>query len=93
MEPRLGSRTAWVDPSSLPQYGCASEIAGNAPDFVKQQTNNTLGAYGVGDRENFAYSVGRQSRLVALNIDQRGSKWEATAIAEVVVTKSGCCNI
>ena len=90
LEPRLGSRMAWVDPASLPKYGDASEIGGNAPDYVKQLTSNTLGAYGVGDVDSFAYSVGRSIRLVEVNIDRRGEKWEATTIAEVMVSKREC---
>ena len=87
IEPRLGSRSAWVDPASLPQYGDASTIAGNAPDYVKQLTSNTLGAYGVGDTESFAYSVGRGIRLAEVNLERRGDKWEATTVAEVTVSK------
>ncbi|KAJ3554137.1 hypothetical protein NM688_g3262 [Phlebia brevispora] len=87
LESRLGSQAAWVDPASLPKYGDASEIAGNAPDHVKQLTNNTLGAYGVGNVDAFAYSVGRKIRLVEVNTDQRGDKWEATAVAELIVSK------
>lgn len=87
LESRLGSGTAWVDPSSLPKYGDASEIGGNAPDYVKQLTSNVLGAYGVGDRDSFAYSVGRKIKLVEVSVDQRGDKWEATAVAEVTVCK------
>ena len=87
LESRLGSQTAWVDPASLPKYGDASEISGNAPAHVKQLTNNTLGAYGIGGQDSFAYSVGRRIKLVEVNVDRRGEKREATAVAEVVVSK------
>ena len=87
VEPRLGSRTAWVDPASLPNYGDASKIAGNASAYVKQLTSNTLGAYGVGDQDSFAYSVGRKIQLIEINVDTKGDKREATTVAEVPVTK------
>ena len=87
LESRLGSQTAWVDPASLPKYGDASEISGNAPAHVKQLTNNTLGAYGIGGQDSFAHSVGRRIKLVEVNVDRRGEKREATAVAEVVVSK------
>lgn len=55
----------WIDPTSLPRYGDATVITGNASDDVKQLTSNTLGAYGVGGPDNFAYSVGRKIALVS----------------------------
>ncbi|KAK7678049.1 hypothetical protein QCA50_018990 [Cerrena zonata] len=86
-ESRLASEKAWVDPHTLPKYGDASDIAGNAPDEVKQLTNNTLGAYGVGDPDCFAHGVGKAIVMVELNVYQRGNKWESKAMAEVVVAK------
>lgn len=87
-ESRLSSAKAWVDPHTLPKYGDASEIAGNAPDNVKQLTNNTLGAYGVGDPDCFAHGVGKAIVMMELNVHRRGNKCEATAMAELVVSKS-----
>ena len=84
---RLSSNKAWVEPASLPKYGEASEIKGNAPDRVKQLTYNTLGAYGVGDEECFAYHVGRDIKITDVNIVQKSEKLEAEVISEVVVSK------
>lgn len=54
---------------------------------MKQLTSNTLGAYGVGDQHSFAYSVGRKIRLVEINVEPKGDRWEATTVAEVPVTR------
>lgn len=85
---RLSSTQAWVDPASLPKYGDASQIKGNAPDRVKQLTNNTLGAYGVGDENCFAYHVGKDIKITEVNVNRKGDKLEAEVISEVVVSKS-----
>ncbi|TFK53235.1 hypothetical protein OE88DRAFT_1711899 [Heliocybe sulcata] len=80
----------WVDPQSLPNYGDASQIGGNAPECVKQLNNNTFGAYGLGDEGCFGYAVGKDLRFVEVSIDRRqdkGGRMEATTVAEVDVTK------
>ncbi|PSS29800.1 hypothetical protein PHLCEN_2v2696 [Hermanssonia centrifuga] len=87
---RRVSRNVWVDPASLPKYGDAADIQGNAPDYVKQLTSNTLGAYGVGDSDNFAYTVGIQIKLVEVNVDRKGDKWEVTTGADILVSKGVC---
>ena len=78
---------AWIDPASLPQYGEVNSIAGNASDEVKQLTSNTLGSYGIGEPDNFAYSVGKKIKLVRVDLDRRDNRLEATTVAEVVVTR------
>ncbi|CAL1709468.1 unnamed protein product [Somion occarium] len=87
-ESRLSSSNAWVDPHSLPKYGDASDIAGNAPDYVKQLTNNVLGAYGVGEPSCFAHDVGKKIKMVELDIHRRGEKWQATATVDLTVSPS-----
>jgi len=87
-ESRLAGAQAWVDPASLPQYGDASQIAGNAPDYVKQLSSNTLGSYGVGDPDCFAYSAGRAIRITRVDVNRTGNRWEACTISEVTVNKN-----
>ncbi|KAH8102305.1 HotDog domain-containing protein [Cristinia sonorae] len=87
-ESRLAGAQSWVDPATLPQYGDASQISGNAPDFVKQLSSNTLGSYGVGDSDAFAHSAGRAIRITSVDIDRKGDRWEACAVAEVTVGKN-----
>lgn len=87
-ESRLAGSQAWVDPAALPQYGDASTIAGNAPDYVKQLSSNTLGSYGVGETDAFAHSAGRAIRISSVDIHRKGSKWEACTVADVTVNKS-----
>lgn len=80
----------WVDPATLPNYGDASTIAGNAPDYVKQLNYNTYIAYGVGDPECFGHGVGKSVKFVEVNINrkhERNGRLEATTIAEVKVTR------
>jgi hypothetical protein len=81
----------WVDPLSLPNYGDASTIGGNAPDTVKQLTSNTFGGYGVGDEACFAYSIGRTIRILSIDIMERKDGdhplVEARTITQLVVTK------
>ncbi|EPQ51970.1 hypothetical protein GLOTRDRAFT_108013 [Gloeophyllum trabeum ATCC 11539] len=81
----------WVNPESLPNYGDASSIGGNAPEFVKQLNNNTFGAYGLGDQECFAYGVGKDLKFVEVDVERRpdkGGRMEATTVAELEVTKN-----
>ena len=85
---RLASTKAWVEPAALPKYGDASQIKGNASDYVKQLSNNTLGAYGVGDPSCFAYHVGRSIRILEINIRSEGSRSEAEVSTEIVVSES-----
>lgn len=80
-------KKAWIDPASLPRYGDATDIAGNAPDYVKQLTSNTLGSFGMGSPDNFAYSVGRKIALVRVDLDRRDNRLEATTVGEVVVAR------
>lgn len=84
------SKKPWIDPTTLPRYGDAATISGNASDDVKQLTSNTFGAYGIGTVNNFAYSVGRKITLVRVDLDRRDNKLEATTVAEVVVTDGAC---
>ncbi|KAI0672566.1 hypothetical protein C8Q78DRAFT_971444 [Trametes maxima] len=84
---RLATARAWVDPESLPTYLNAADIAGNAPENVKQLTLNTLGAYGVGNSDCFAYTVGRRIRIVEMNIYKKGEKMTAVVSAEVQACK------
>ncbi|RDX45568.1 hypothetical protein K466DRAFT_653585 [Polyporus arcularius HHB13444] len=84
---RLATERGWVDPHVMPKYMDASEVAGNASDEVKQLTLNTLGAYGVGDTDCFAYTVGRRIRITEMNVEQKGEKMEVTVVAEVQASK------
>ncbi|KAF8660492.1 hypothetical protein AX16_001617 [Volvariella volvacea WC 439] len=87
---KLSSSRAWVDPSSLPDYGDVSAIGGNAPDYVKQLNSNTFFSYGVGNEDCFGHKVGKSVRFTNVNIDrrmERQGRLEATTVAEVVVTK------
>jgi acyl-coenzyme A thioesterase 13 len=54
-----------IGPFSLPKYGDASTIGGNAPDFIKQLVSNT---YGVGDETCFAHSIERVTEIIAIDI-------------------------
>ncbi|EJF59679.1 hypothetical protein BD309DRAFT_965599 [Dichomitus squalens] len=83
----LATERGWVDPLTLPKYGDASEVAGNAPEDAKQLTLNTLGSYGVGDIDCFAYAVGRRIRITEMNVERKGDKTEVVVISEVQVTK------
>jgi len=83
----LASRTAWVEPASLPKYGDASGIGGNAPEIAKQLTNNVLGAYGGGTPGGPSYELGRAIRIAELNVEKVGDRWDAVAIAEVTVSE------
>ena len=80
-------KKVWIDPASLPRYGDAALIAGNATDDVKQLTSNTLGSYGIGTPDNFAHTVGKKIALVRIDLDRRDNRLEATTVSEVVVTK------
>ena len=84
---RLATERGWVDPLALPDYMDPADVAGNAPLEVKRLTLNTLGAYGVGDQHSFAYTVGRRIKLVEINVEPKGDRWEATTVAEVPVTR------
>ncbi|KAI0717831.1 HotDog domain-containing protein [Cerioporus squamosus] len=84
---RLATERGWVDPHVMPKYMDASDVAGNASDEVKQLTLNTLGAYGVGDTDCFAYTVGRRIRITEMNIEQKGEKMEVAVVAEVQASK------
>ncbi|THH29709.1 hypothetical protein EUX98_g4473 [Antrodiella citrinella] len=87
-ESRLAGAQSWVDPASLPQYGDASQISGNAPDFVKQLSSNTLGSYGVGDPDCFAHAAGRAIKITSVDIHKVGDKWEACTVSDVTVNKN-----
>lgn len=87
-ESRLAGSRSWVDPASLPRYGDASQIAGNAPDYVKQLSSNTLGSYGVGEPDCFAHTAGRAIKITNIDLNPRGDKWEAITVCEVTVNKS-----
>lgn len=84
---RLATERGWVDPHVMPKYMDASDVAGNAPFEAKQLTLNTLGAYGVGDADCFAYTVGRRIRITEMNIEQKGEKMEVAVVSEVQASK------
>ncbi|KAI0633959.1 hypothetical protein C8Q77DRAFT_1217320 [Trametes polyzona] len=84
---RLATARAWVDPESLPTYLDAADIAGNVPHHIKQLTLNTLGAYGVGDRDCFAHTVGRRIRITDMNFEKKGEKTEVVVVAEAQACK------
>lgn len=85
------SAKAWVEPSSLPDYGVdPSSISGNVTDYVKQLNSNTYFSYGVGDEDCFGYRVGSAVKFVQVNVDrriERHDRLESTTVAELVVTK------
>ncbi|RPD55480.1 hypothetical protein L226DRAFT_469898 [Lentinus tigrinus ALCF2SS1-7] len=84
---RLATERGWVDPHVMPKYMDASEVTGNASFEAKQLTLNTLGAYGVGDTDCFAYTVGKRIRITEMNVEQKGEKMEVTVVAEVQASK------
>ena len=84
---RLATERGWVDPLALPDYMDPADVAGNAPLEVKRLTLNTLGAYGVGDADCFAYTVGRRIRITEMNIEQKGEKMEVAVVSEVQASK------
>ena len=86
----LATERGWVDPLALPKCGDASQVAGNAPDDAKQLTLNTLGSYGVGDMDCFAYAVGRRIRIAEMNVERKGDKTEVVVVSEVQVAKGAC---
>jgi acyl-coenzyme A thioesterase 13 len=83
---------AWVEPSSLPDYGVdPSSISGNVTDYVKQLNSNTYLSYGVGDEDCFGHRVGTAVKFVQVNVDrriERQDRLESTTVAELIVTKS-----
>ena len=89
----LATSRGWVDPLALPKYGDAAEVSGNAPADAKQLTLNTLGAYGVGDTDCFAYAVGRQIRIAEMNVERKGDKAEVVVVSGVQVTKGTCVSL
>lgn len=83
-------RKFWVDPETLPDTASnesVSKIRGNVPDLVKKQCLNTFAAYGIGDDDCFASSVGKKVWFSSLNVQEKGKSREATSVAEVVVDK------
>ncbi|KAI0824490.1 HotDog domain-containing protein [Trametes gibbosa] len=84
---RLATARAWVDPASLPAYLDAANIAGNVPLHIKQLTLNTLGAYGVGTPDSFAYAVGRRIRILDINRHTDGDRAQVVAVAEIQACK------
>ncbi|KAL1939533.1 hypothetical protein VTO73DRAFT_9844 [Trametes versicolor] len=84
---RLATARAWVDPESLPAYLDAADISGNVPQHIKQLVLNTLGAYGVGESDCFAHTVGRRIRIAEMNSQKRGEKTEVVVVAEAQACK------
>ncbi|KAH9848023.1 hypothetical protein C2E23DRAFT_845872 [Lenzites betulinus] len=80
---RLATARAWVDPESLPTYLDAADVAGNVPQHIKQLALNTLGAYGIGDTDCFAHTVGRRIRIVDMSHTTKGDKLEVVSVAEI----------
>ncbi|KAF7342291.1 4HBT domain-containing protein [Mycena venus] len=93
--PTVGSSKpakAWVDPAALPNDAGAdiAAIAGNVPTYGKQLACNVFYSYGVGDRDQFGYAVGRATRFVEMSVEhsrERAGRMEAVTVAEVAVTK------
>ena len=85
------NRKVWVDPESLPDAtGCntsVSDIAGNVPDLIKQQCLNTFAAYGIGDDECFAASIGKKVYFKRMDIEKREGGLFATTVNEVTADK------
>ncbi|CDO76113.1 hypothetical protein BN946_scf184876.g6 [Trametes cinnabarina] len=79
----LASAQTWVEPTSLPDYLDASQVAGNVSLEHKRLCLNTLGAYGLGGQDSFAYSAGAQIRITELNYKTEGERVEVVAVSEV----------
>ncbi|KAJ2985013.1 hypothetical protein NUW54_g10296 [Trametes sanguinea] len=83
----LSSAKAWVEPASSPDYSDPSTVAGNASLEQKRLCLNTLGSYGLGDKDCFAYAVGTRIKLTDLSYDKEGERIEVVAVAEVQACK------
>ena len=79
----------------LPELGDSSQIQGNAPASTKRLVKSVFDAYGVGEEDCFASSVGGLVRLVEINAkgyqrspEQAGpkEKSEASTVAEVTIS-------
>ncbi|KAJ6461374.1 hypothetical protein C8R45DRAFT_1028178 [Mycena sanguinolenta] len=99
------SVTDWVDPTLLPDDPAsraslaAQGIAGNVPAYAKQLVCNVFFTYGVGERDQFGYAVGRATRFVEMSVRPvegeaqaesgrtKTQRMEAVTVAEVAVTK------
>ncbi|KAI6112392.1 hypothetical protein EDD17DRAFT_1830099 [Pisolithus thermaeus] len=91
LSPSTSSQTAWVDPTSLSNYGDVSQISGNVTPQTKQLILNTFMAYGAGDEGCFGHTVAKSVKFVDMSVSKREEKhgrMDATTVAEVVVTKS-----
>ncbi|KAI6025993.1 HotDog domain-containing protein [Pisolithus marmoratus] len=91
LSPCASSRTAWVDPASLSNYGDVSQISGNVTPHVKQLILNTFMAYGAGDESCFGHAVAKSVKFVDMSVsrcEEKHGRMDATTVAEVVVTKS-----
>ena len=84
---RLATERGWVDPLALPDYMDPAAVAGNASEEAKRLTLNTLGAYGVGAPDSFAYAAGRRIRIVRMDVHRRGDKTEVVVVSEAQVCK------
>ena len=84
---RLATERGWVDPLALPDYMDPAAVAGNASEEAKRLTLHTLGAYGVGAPDSFAYAAGRRIRIVRMDVHRRGDKTEVVVISEAQVCK------
>ena len=84
---RLATENGWVDPHTLPDYMDPGAVAGNAPAAAKRLTLNTLGAYGVGAPDSFAYAAGKQIRMTEMNVRRNGDRLEVVVVAEAQVCK------
>ncbi|KAI6126744.1 HotDog domain-containing protein [Pisolithus sp. B1] len=91
LSPSTSSRTAWVDPTSLSNYGDVSQISGNVTPQTKQLILNTFMAYGAGDEGCFGHAIAKSVRFVDMSVskcEEKHGRMDATTVAEVVVTKS-----
>lgn len=90
LSPNASSRTAWVDPASLSNYGDVSKISGNVTPHMKQLILNTFMAYGAGDESCFGHAVAKSVKFIDMSISkckEKHGRMNATTVAEVDVTK------
>lgn len=96
--PGRTTKKFWVEPESLPDSRSTEGIEGNASQAVKQICVNVFDAYGVGNEDCFAESVGKKvwfSRVDIINKKKDGegdagttdSGIQAITVADVIVDK------
>ncbi|KAF7762667.1 hypothetical protein Agabi119p4_9260 [Agaricus bisporus var. burnettii] len=83
-------RKVWLDPASLADEGDISEIGGNLPDHIKQQSLNVYLNMGVSTPSRFGYKLGRSVKWIEYSIHknpERNGRAEAITLGEIVVTE------